>query len=125
MMQMSHAKVQIRSLSMMVPAHIFKLQCKCLLTKMEMQKCLVVQMPSNGHVMMQMFMWVCRDANVPLWVCRDANVLMVHAMMRMQPCRYAMNANAPSWVYHDTNALMQTQFIQKFLLFSKRGFHNA
>ena len=35
-------------------------------------------------------LWVCRDANVPLWVCRDANVLMVHAMMRMQPCRYAM-----------------------------------
>ena len=33
---------------------------------------------------------VCHDANAPLWVCRDANVLMVHAMMRMQPCRYAM-----------------------------------
>ena len=68
---------------------------------------------------------ICHDANVPLWVCRDANVLMVHAIMRMQPCRYAMNANAPLWVYHATNALMQTQFIQKFLLFSKRGFHNA
>ena len=84
--------------------------------------------------MMQMFMYVCH-ANVPLWVCRDTNALMVHAMMRMQPCRYAMmqmpfweyamNANAPLWVYHDTNALMQTQFIQKFPLFSKRGFLNA
>ena len=39
--------------------------------------------------------------------------------------RYAMNANAPLWVYHDANALIRTQFIQKFLLFSKRGFHNA
>ena len=70
-------------------------------------------------------MYVCHDVNAPLWVCHDVNVLMVHAMMRMQPCRYATNANAPLWVYHDTNALMQTQFIQKFLLFSKRGFHNA
>ena len=26
--------------------------CKCLFAEMEMQKCLVVQMPSNGHVMM-------------------------------------------------------------------------
>ena len=59
-------------------------------------KCLVVQMLSNGHVMMQVLMWVCHDVNAPLWVCRDANV-----------------------------HVMQTQFIHKFFLFSKRGFHNA
>ena len=45
------------------------------------------------------------DANVSLRVCRDANVRL--------------------GVYHDTNALMQTQIIQKFPLFSKRGFLNA
>ena len=59
---------------------------------------------------------------------------MVHAMMRMShwcmlwcecPFGDVMNANARLWVYHDTSALMQTQFIQKFLLFLKRGFHNA
>ena len=33
----------------------------------------------------------------------------------MPPCGYIM-----TW-----NALVQTQFIQKFFLFSKRGFHNA
>ena len=27
-------------------------------------KCLVVQMPSTGYVMMQMFMQVCHDVNV-------------------------------------------------------------
>ena len=45
------------------------------------------------------------DAHALLGICHDANV--------------------PLWVYHDTNALMQTQFIQKFLLFSKWGFPNA
>ena len=56
-------------------------------------KCLVVQMSSNGHVMMQMLLvgmsWckcplgVCHDANVHLWVCHDVN--------------------APLWVCHDAN----------------------
>ena len=52
---------------------------------------------------------------------------MLFAGMQWCRClfRYAMNANALLWVYHDTNALMQTQFIQKFSLFSKRGFLNA
>ena len=36
-----------------------------------------------------------------------------------------MNANVFLWVYHDMNALTQTQFIQKFPLFPKRGFLNA
>ena len=136
-------------------------------------KCLVVQMSSNGHVMMQMLLvgmsWckcplgACHDANVlwcmlwceclfgnmqwckcPLGACydtnvrlgvfHDANVPLVHVMVRMPlwwcnececPLGYAMNVNALLWVYHDTNALMQTQFIQKFFLFSKQGFHNA
>ena len=64
-----------------------------------------------------------------MYVCHDVNVHVGMSwwdvMMQMYPCRYAMNVNAPLWVYHDTNALMQTQFIQKFFLFSKRGFHNA
>ena len=38
MMQMSHAMVQMQHLSMMVLAHIFKLQCKCLLEEMKMQR---------------------------------------------------------------------------------------
>ena len=42
----------------------------------------------------------------------------------MPPCGYVM-----TWMFmyvcHEANVLMQTQFIQKFLLFSKRGFHNA
>ena len=97
----------------------------------------------------------CHNANVRLGVCYDANAPCKDAMnanarlgmqwMQMSPweytmmwifaweyamawmssCRYAMNANAPLWVYHDTNSLMQTQFIQKFLLFLKWGFLNA
>ena len=73
-------------------------------------------MLSNGHVMMQMLMYVCHDVNAPLRVCHDVNVYLgacYDAMMRMFPLG----------VYHDTNALMQTQFIQKFFLFSKRGVH--
>ena len=55
MMQMSHVMVQMQCLSMMV-------QCTYL-PVMQMSpykdgdaKCLVVQMPSNGHVMMQMLL---------------------------------------------------------------------
>ena len=49
-------------------------------------KCLVVQMPSNGHVMMQMFLSGCHDANVPSvgmpWCeCPLGSMLM----MRMYP----------------------------------------
>ena len=51
MMQMSDVMVQMQHLSMMVPVHV--------LPVMQMSpyrdgdaKCLVVQMPSNGHVMM-------------------------------------------------------------------------
>ena len=38
MMQRSHVRVQMQSLSVMVSAHIFKLLCKCLLEEMEMQR---------------------------------------------------------------------------------------
>ena len=134
MMQMSHVGIKMPSLFMTMLVHAFKLWCKCLITKMEKR------MSSNGYVMMQMFwykcpFWVYNDASALLWVCRDVNVPMVHVMMRMtaweyvmawmSSYRYAMNANAPLWVYHATNALMQTQFIQKFPLFSKRGFLNT
>ena len=46
MMQMSHAMVQMQCLSMIVPAHVFTRDAKCL----------VVQMPFNRHVMMQMLL---------------------------------------------------------------------
>ena len=150
-------------------------------------KCLVVQMPSNGHVMMQMLLigmswckcplsacheanvhvgmpwckcpivgmpwcecpfvgvqWceyplgACYDANVLLVMCHDASVPLVHAMMRMShwcmlwcecPFGDAMNVNAslgmqrmqmpPCRYIMTQNALVQTQFIQKFFLFSK------
>ena len=72
-------------------------------------------MPLCGYAMMQMSFWWCAMMRMPLWWCNE----------RECPLGYAMNANVLLWVYHDTNALMQTQFIQKFLLFSKRGFHNA
>ena len=77
------------------------LWCKCLLM---------------GMSWMQMSLWEYAMMRMSAWE---------YAMAWMSSCRYAMNANALLWVYHDTNALMQTQFIQKFPLFSKRGFHNA
>ena len=164
---------------MMVPVHIFNYdanvslqgwRCKNLLMGMSWCTCpfgyAMMQMPPCGYANdAKVPFGACHDANVHLWVCHDANVHMVHAMMRMYPCRYAMNVNArlgmqwmpmlawvcneckcllesmpwheclfvgmqwmqmpPLWVYHDTNALMQTQFIQKFPLFSKRSFLSA
>ena len=100
MMQMSHVGMKMQSLFMMMLVHAFKPWCKCLLIEMEMR------MSSNGYVMMQMSLYR-------------------NAMTWMSSCRYAINANIPLWVYHDTNALMQTQFIQRFPLFSKRDFLNA
>ena len=62
-------------------------------------KCLVVQMPSNGHVMMQMLLvgmsWckcpfsACHNANVHLWVCHDANVHVGMSWCKCS-CRYVM-----------------------------------
>ena len=88
-------------------------------------KNLVVQMPFNGYVMMQMLLvgmsWckcpfgACHDANVRLEVClwcecplvgmHDANVPLVHAMIRMFPCGYVM-MQMSMWVYNDANALL-------------------
>ena len=59
------------------------------------------------------------DADVP---CRDRNAKFIHdgasahiyTMMQMSPCRYAMMQMTP-----------QTQIIQKFPLFSNRGFLSA
>ena len=85
MMKMSHAGLQMQSLSMMVPAHIFNRDTNVSLQKWRCKN-LVMQMSSNGYVMMQMS---------PLWVCHDANVPLVHAMMRMSTWEYAYDANAP------------------------------
>ena len=144
MMQMPHAGVQMQSLSMMVPVHIFNRDADVSLQRWRCKN-LVVQMSSNGYVMMQIFLQGCRDvnvplqgchdANVPLQVCHDANVpLQVcnDADVSLRVCRDASvplqvqnDANAPLWVCRDMNALMQTHFIQKFRLFLKRGFLSA
>ena len=50
---MSHAGVQMQSLSMMVPAHIFNCDANVSLQRWRCKN-LVVQMSSNGYVMMQM-----------------------------------------------------------------------
>ena len=55
MMQMSHAGVQMQSLSMMVPAHIFNRDANVSLQRWRCKN-LVMQMPSNGYVMMQMLL---------------------------------------------------------------------
>ena len=52
MMQMSHVMVQMQHLSMMVLAHVFTRDANVSLRGGD-AKCLVVQMPSNEHVMMQ------------------------------------------------------------------------
>ena len=53
MIQMSHARVQMQSLSMIVPVHMFNHDANVSLQRWRCQ-CLVMQMPSNGYVMMQM-----------------------------------------------------------------------
>ena len=55
MMQMPHAMVRVQHLSMMVPVHIFTRDANVSLQRWRC-KYLVVQMPSNGHVMMQMLL---------------------------------------------------------------------
>ena len=110
MMQVSHTRVQMQSLSLMVPVHIFnrnanvflqRWKCEFLLIGMSWCKCPYVRMPWRECPLVHM-QW-----------------------MQMSAWEYAYDVNAPLWVYHDTNALMQTQFIQKFPLFSKRGFLSA
>ena len=54
-MQMSYAGMKMQSLFLMMPAHIFNRDVRVSLQGWRC-KFLVVQMPSNGHVMMQMFM---------------------------------------------------------------------
>ena len=59
MMQMSHARMKMQSLFMMMLVHSFKPWCKCLLTEME------VRMSSNGYVMMQMSL--CRNVMMQMF----------------------------------------------------------
>ena len=51
----SHAGVQMQSLSMMVSTHIFNRDANVFLQRWRCKN-LVVQMPSNGYVMMQMLL---------------------------------------------------------------------
>ena len=55
MMQMSHAEVRMQSLSMMVPAYIFNYDANVSLQGWRCKN-LVVQIPFNGYVMMQMLL---------------------------------------------------------------------
>ena len=76
-------------------------------------KCLMVQVPSNGHVMMQMLLvgmsWckcpfgACHDANVHLWVCHDTNVHVGMSwckcpLVGMSWCECPYDANVLLWV---------------------------
>ena len=73
-MQMSYVRVQMQSLFMMVPMHIFNRDVNVSLQRWRC-KCLAVQMPFSRYVMMQMSPYgACHDANVHLRVCHDANV---------------------------------------------------
>ena len=146
LMQMPFIEMQMQNIHMM---HMFSFQrcnswCKCLmqgcrckvyswwrqrtyLIVMQMSscrdvdiKCLVVQMPFNGYVMMQMLLvgmpwcqcplvgmpwckcplvgmpWckcilsACHDANVRLVICNDANAHCGYAMMWMSAWEHAM-----------------------------------
>ena len=55
MMQMSYAGMKMQSLFMMMPAHIFNRDARVSLQGWRC-KFLVVQVPSNGHVMKQMLL---------------------------------------------------------------------
>ena len=55
MMQMSHVMVQMQHLSMMVPAHVFTRGANVSLQRWRC-KCLAMQVPSNGYVLMQMLL---------------------------------------------------------------------
>ena len=106
MMQMSHAGMQMQSLSMMVLAHIFNRDANVPLQRWRC-KCLAMQMPSNGYVMMQMLLvrmswYKCPIVGMPWCKC---------------PCRYAMNVNAhldmqwmqiPTWVCNECECLFES-----------------
>ena len=101
-MQMSYAGMKMQSLFMMMPAHIFNRDARVFLQGWRC-KFLMVQVPSNGYVMMQMPL-----VGMSWWKCPPGGYAMMqmsaweYAMAWMSSCRYAMNANAPLWVYHDT-----------------------
>ena len=106
--------MKMQSLFMMMPAHIFNRDARVSLQGWRC-KFLVVQVPSNGHVMKQMLLVGMSWCKCPIGACYDANARLGMQWMQMFPWEYAMMQNT----------LLQTQFIKKFLLFSKRGFHNA
>ena len=118
---MSYAGMKMQSLFMMMPAHIFNRDARVFLQGWGC-KFLVVQVPSNGHVMKQMLFVGMSWCKCPIGACYDANARLgmqwmqmshwEYAMMRMSlwcmlwcecplvgmswckcSCRYAMNAN--------------------------------
>ena len=105
--------------------------CKCPLMGMSWMRMPTCRYAMNANARLGM-QWM----PMPAWVCNECKCLFgsmpwceypLGSMpwrecplvgmqwMQMPPCRYIMTQNA----------LVQAQFIQKFLLFSKRGFHNA
>ena len=99
-----NANVRLGMQWMQMPLWICN-ECRCPLVGISWCKCPLV------HAMMQMpFVWM-QWMWMPAWVCNECQ----------RPFGYAMNANVPLRIYHDTDALMQTQFIQKFLLFQNEA----
>ena len=94
--------------------------CECTLVGMQW-----MQMPPCWYVVMRMSPWCMLWCKCLLGACYDANVCLDMQWMQLPSCRYAMNANAPLWVYHDMECFGTNTIYSKFLLFSKRGFHNA
>ena len=100
MMQMSYARVRMQSLSMIGPAHIFNCDANVSLQRWRCKN-LVVQMPSNGYVIMQMFLVRMSWCKCPLgdmqWrKCPLVGMswrecpLVGMQWMQMPPCGYIM-----------------------------------
>ena len=95
------------------------LWCECPLVGMLWWECLLgsmlmMRMPLWWCAMMLMSHWCMPWCEYPLGVFHDVNVHVGMSWCKCS-CRYVMTRNA----------LVQTQFIQKFLLFSKRYFFSA
>ena len=112
LMQMSHVVVRMQSLSMMVPAHMFNRDANVSLQKWRCQ-CLVMQMPSNGYVMMQMpllyaMSWCkCALVGMPWCKCIFIGVPWYRCtLVDMSWCR------CPFWVCNDMDPRLGMQWMQ-------------
>ena len=124
MMQMSHARVQMQSLSMMVPAHIFNRDANVSLQRWRCKN-LVVQMSSNGYVMMQMLLvgmsW-CKCTLVGMPWCKCPFVGMPWCkcpLVGMSWCKYKLFKNF-LYFQNEASSVPETKIFSKLdLLFMK------